>query len=110
MAQVFERMKLYSYFKISRLQYPGRVVSSVSENSIPWEEEFWNTTAVVLEANEEAIGSRHIPAFLMAELAAIEQKMPQERSVDGFARPLAWGFGAGENGTTLAKKGFYDPD
>jgi hypothetical protein len=111
MAQVFERTNLYAYFKIYKLRYPGRVVSSVSENSIPWEEDFWNTTAVVLEANEEVIGwSRHIRAFLMAELAAIEQKMPQERSVDGFARPLAWGFGAGENGTTLAKKGFGDPE
>jgi alginate O-acetyltransferase complex protein AlgJ len=110
-AQVFERMNHYAYFKNYRLRYPGGGLSFVSENSIPWEEDFWNTTAVVLEANEEVVGwSRHIRAFLVAELAAIEQKMPQERSVEGFSRPLAWGFGAGENGTALAKKGFYDPE
>ena len=111
MARVFERMNHYSYFRVSRLRFPGRSPSPVNENAIPWEEDFWNTTAVLLEANEEVIGwSRHIRAFLMAELAAIQQKMPQERSVDGFARPLAWGFGAGENGTILAKKGFDDPE
>jgi hypothetical protein len=110
MAQVFERMNFYSYFKLLRLQYPGHVASPVSENSVPWEEEFWNTTAVVLEANEGAIWSGHIPAFLMAELAAIDQRKPEKRSANGFARPLSWGFGVGQNGTTLTKKGFSHPE
>ena len=42
--------------------------SPVDENAIPWKEDFWNTTAVVLEANEEAMDGRHLPAFLMADI------------------------------------------
>jgi hypothetical protein len=110
MAQVFERMNFYSYFKLFRLQYPGRVRSSVSENSVPWEEEFLNTTAVVLEANEGAIWSGHIPAFLMAGLAALDQRKLKEPSTDSLARPFCWGFGVGQNGTSLKKKGFCDPE
>jgi hypothetical protein len=109
-AQVFERMNQYNYFNISRVRYPGQTVSSVDENAIPWEEDFWNTRAVVLEANEESLGGRHIPAFLMAELAALQRNMPQERGVDDPPRPLAWGFGAGENGSALSKKGFSNPE
>ena len=109
-AQVFERMNQYNYFNISRVQYPGQTVSAVNENAIPWEEDFWKTRAVVLEANEESLGGRHIPAFLMAELAELQQKGPRERWADGPPRPLSWGFGTGENGNTLAKKGFALPE
>jgi hypothetical protein len=109
-AQVFERINYYYYFKMSRRQFPGEIVSSVDENAIPWKEDFWNTRAVVLEENETAINTRHVHAFLMAELAVLQQKAPQEQSVADSPRPLCWGFGAGENGTALLKKGFSIPE
>jgi hypothetical protein len=109
-AQVFERINYYYYFKMSRRRFPGEIVSSVDENAIPWKEDFWNTRAVVLEANEFAIDGRHIRAFLMAELAALQQKVLPEPSVNEPPRPLCWEFGAGENGTALLKKGFSNPE
>ena len=105
-AQVFDRINYYFYFIMSRQRFPGDIFSSVDENAIPWQEDFWNTRAVVLEANEYAIDGRHIRSFLMAALAALQQNRPQERGVDDPPRPLSWGFGAGENGNSLAKKGF----
>jgi alginate O-acetyltransferase complex protein AlgJ len=109
-AQVFERINYYYYFKLSRRRFPGEIVSSVDENAIPWEEDFWRTRAVVLEANETAINARHLPAFLLAELTALQQKAPQEYRVTDPPRPLSWGFGASENGTALIKKGFSKPE
>jgi alginate O-acetyltransferase complex protein AlgJ len=109
-AQVFQRMNQYNYFNISRVRFPGQMVSPVDENAIPWEEDFWQTRAVVLESIEESLGGRHIPAFLMAELAALQQRRPQEQGVDDPPRPLSWGFGAGENGGALTKKGFAVPE
>jgi hypothetical protein len=108
-AQVFEGINYYFYFKVSKSRYPGRIVSSVDENAIPWREDFWNTTAVVLEANEQTIGGRHLRAFLTAELAALEQKLPEERTAEDPS-PLSWGFGATANGNALPKKGFGVPD
>ena len=109
-SKVFERINHYSYFRDSRERFPPYTVDPVDENAIPWREDFWNTTAVVLEANEEAMARRHLPAFLMATLAALQQNGPPEQSADDPPRPLAWGFGAGENGTALAKKGFNSPN
>jgi hypothetical protein len=109
-AQVFERINYYYYFKMSRRRFPGEIVSSVDENAIPWEEDFWNTRAVVLETNEFAIDGRHIRAFLLAGLVALQQKAPREQSVTDPPRPLCWGFGTGENGTALLKKGFSTPE
>ena len=109
-AKVFERMNHYSYFRDSRHRFPDQVLDPVDENAIPWEEDFWNTTAVVLEANEEAMARRHLPAFLMAALAALQQNRSPERGVDDAPRPLSWGFGAGENGGALTKKGFSPPE
>ena len=109
-ANVFERINHYSYFKDSRHRFPENTEDPVDENAIPWQEDFWNTTAVVLEANEEAMARRHLPAFLMATLAALQQSRPQERDVEDPPRPLSFGFGAGENGSALAKKGFNSPD
>jgi hypothetical protein len=109
-AKVFERMNHYSYFRDSRHRFPDNVLDPVDENAIPWKEDFWNTTAVVLEANEEAMARRHLPAFLMATLAALQQHEPQQRAADDPPRPLSWGFGAGENGSALAKKGFNAPE
>jgi hypothetical protein len=107
-ANVFERINHYSYFRDSRHRLPDNILDPVDENAIPWEEDFWNTRAVVLEANEEAMARRHLPAFLMATLAALHQNTPQEP--DDPPRPLSWGFGAGENGSALAKKGFNSPE
>jgi alginate O-acetyltransferase complex protein AlgJ len=109
-AQVFEQINYYYYFKISRMRYPGDIVTSVDENAIPWKEDFWDTRAVVLEANEYAIDGRHLRAFLLAALAALQQQMPRERGGADPPRPLSWGFGAGENGTALMKKGFSSPE
>jgi alginate O-acetyltransferase complex protein AlgJ len=109
-ANVFERINHYSYFRDSRHRLPDNILDPVDENAIPWEEDFWNTTAVVLEANEEAMARRHLPAFLMATLAALQQNGPPERAADDPTRPLSWGFGAGENGSALVKKGFDAPD
>jgi hypothetical protein len=109
-AQVFERINDYFYFKMSRKRFPGEIVSAVDENAIPWEEDFWNTRAVVLEENETAINARHVHLFLMAALAALQQKVPLEPSLDSPPRPLSWGFGAGENGAALVKKGFSTPE
>jgi hypothetical protein len=109
-AHVFERINHYSYFRDNRYRLPDNTLDPVDENAIPWEEDFWNTTAVVLEANEEAMARRHLPAFLMATLAALQQKRPQEPGVNDPPRPLSWGFGAGENGGALAKKGFNSPE
>ncbi len=112
-AQVFEHMNHYSYFRVYKLRYPGRSVSPVDEHAIPWEQDFWNTTAVVLEANEEAIAgvpSHSIDGFLMAALAELEQKTPRDRSVDDPPRPVVWGFGVHENGIALPKKGFDFPE
>jgi hypothetical protein len=109
-AQVFERINYYYYFKMSRRRFPGEIVSSVDENAIPWEEDFWNTRAVVLEANEYAFDGRHIRAFLLAALAALQQKAPQEQTATDPPRPLSWGFGAGENGSALLKNGFSAPE
>jgi hypothetical protein len=107
-ANVFERINHYSYFRDSRHRLPDNILDPVDENAIPWEEDFWNTRAVVLEANEEAMARRHLPAFLMATLAALQQNTPQEP--DDPPRPLSWGFGAGESGSALAKKGFNSPE
>jgi alginate O-acetyltransferase complex protein AlgJ len=109
-AQVFERINYYYYFKMSRRRFPGEIVSSVDENAVPWEEDYWNTRAVVLEENETAINARHVHAFLMAELAALQQKAPQEQVAADSPRPLCWGFGAGENGAALLRKGFGIPE
>jgi SGNH hydrolase-like domain, acetyltransferase AlgX len=109
-AQIFERMNQYNYFNISRVRYPGQIISPVDENAIPWEEDFWKTRAVVLDANEETLGGRHIAAFLMAALAELQKNSPPERGIDNPPRPLCWGFGAGENGNSLAKKGFAPPE
>jgi alginate O-acetyltransferase complex protein AlgJ len=109
-ANVFERINHYSYFRDSRHRLPDNILDPVDENAIPWKEDFWNTTAVVLEANEEAMARRHLPAFLMATLAALQQNGPPERAADDPTRPLSWGFGAGENGSALVKKGFNSPD
>jgi len=46
----------------------------------------------------------------MATLAALQQNGPPERGADDLPRPLSWGFGAGENGSALPKKGFNSPD
>jgi hypothetical protein len=108
-ANVFARINHYGYFRDSRHRLPDNTLEPVDENAIPWEEDFWNTRAVVLEANEEAMSRRHLPAFLMAALAVLQQNRPQERGVDDPPRPLSWGFGAGENGGALAKKGFSSP-
>ena len=108
--QIFERINYYYYFKISRYRFPGTIASPVDENAIPWEEDFWNTEAVVLEANEEAIAGRHLRAFLIAELAALQQRMPPVSRGTDLPRPVAWGFGAGENGGALRKKGFCIPE
>ena len=108
-AELFERINYYFYFKAYKTRYPGRVVSPVDENAIPWKEDFWNTAAVVLEANETAIESEHLRAFLIAALAALEQKLPQERRTDDHLRPFSWAFGAGGNGDSLPKKGFELP-
>jgi hypothetical protein len=109
-AQMFEQMNQYNYFNISRVRYPGQIVSPVDENAIPWEEDFWNTRAVVLDANEETLGGRHIAAFLMAALAELQKKSPPEPGIGGPPRPLCWGFGTGENGNALAKQGFAPPE
>jgi hypothetical protein len=109
-AQVFERINYYYYFKVCRYRFPGGIFSSVDENAIPWEEDFWNTEAVVLEVNEAVIAGRHLRAFLMAELAALQQKAQRERGIGYPTRPLAWGFGAGESGSALPKKGFCFPE
>jgi alginate O-acetyltransferase complex protein AlgJ len=108
-ADVFERINHYGYFRDSRHRLPDNTLDPVDENAIPWKEDFWNTRAVVLEANEEAMARRHLPAFLMATLAALQQNSPQEPGLDDPPRPLSWGFGAGENGSALAKKGFGSP-
>jgi alginate O-acetyltransferase complex protein AlgJ len=109
-AQVFERINYYNYFKVFRERFPEEVVSPVDENKIPWEEDFWKAAAVILEANETAINGRHVHAFLMAALEALQQQTPQERDVPESPRPLSWGFGAGENGAVPLKKGFGSPE
>jgi alginate O-acetyltransferase complex protein AlgJ len=109
-AQIFERMNQYNYFNIFRLRFPDLTVSKVDENAIPWAEDFWNTRAVVLESNEESLGGRHIPAFLMAALAELQKKRPPEQTPDSPPQPLSWGFGTGENGNSLAMKGFAPPE
>ena len=109
-ANVFARINHYGYFRDSRHRIPDNSLDPVDENTIPWEEDFWNTRGVVLEANEEAMARRHLPAFLMATLAALQQHKPQEPGVEHPPRPLSWGFGAGENGNALAKKGFNSPE
>jgi SGNH hydrolase-like domain, acetyltransferase AlgX len=109
-AQVFERINHYSYFRDNRYRLPDNTLDPVDEKAISWEEDFWSTTAVVLEANEEAMARRHLPAFLMATLAALQQHKPQEPGVEDPPPPLSWGFGAGENGNALAKKGFNAPE
>jgi alginate O-acetyltransferase complex protein AlgJ len=108
-AQVFERINYYYYFKLSRRRFPGEIVTPVDENAIPWEEDFWRTRAVVLEVNEAAISARHIPSFLLAALAALQQKEAPKPSTTNPFRPLCWGFGASENGGTLLKNGFSTP-
>jgi alginate O-acetyltransferase complex protein AlgJ len=109
-ADVFARINHYGYFRDSRHRLPDNTLDPVDENAIPWEEDFWNTRAVVLEANEESMARRHLPAFLMATLAALQEHMPQEPGVEDPPRPLSWGFGAGENGNALAKRGFNAPE
>ena len=103
-------MNQYNYFNISRVRYPGQIVSPVDENAIPWEEDFWNTRAVVLEANEESLGGRHIPAFLMAALAELQQKRPPETGYGRSSATAFLGIWRGENGGALAKKGFAIPE
>jgi alginate O-acetyltransferase complex protein AlgJ len=109
-AELFECINYYFYFKAYKKRYPDRIDSPVDENAIPWKEDFWNTAAVVLEANESAIESEHLRAFLTAALAALEQKFPQERRTDDYLRPFSWAFGAGGKGESLPKKGFELPE
>jgi alginate O-acetyltransferase complex protein AlgJ len=110
-AEVFQQINYYFYFNLYKRKSPGNIVSPVDENAIPWAEDFWNSQAVVLEANEQAIGGRHLRAFLMDALTALEQKLPQERETDDHPlRPFCWTFGAEGNGASLPKKGFEVPD
>ena len=109
-AEIFECINHYFYFKNVRYRYPGGVGSPVDENSIPWKEDFWNTAAVVLEANEAMMDSEHIPAFLMAALAELQQKVPESGTRADQPRPFSWTFGAGGNGESLPKKGFELPE
>jgi hypothetical protein len=109
-AEIFECINHYFYFKSIKWRYPGGVGRPIDENAIPWKEDFWNTAAVVLEANEAMMDSEHLPAFLMAALAELEQKMPQARTTGDQPRPFSWAFGAGGNGGSLPKKGFELPE
>jgi hypothetical protein len=108
-AELFESINYYFYFKAYKTRYPGRIVSAVDENAVPWKEDFWNSAAVVLEANEADMQSEHLREFLMTALAALEQKMPQEPWTGDHLRPVSWEFGAGGNGESLPKKGFELP-
>jgi SGNH hydrolase-like domain, acetyltransferase AlgX len=109
-AQVFAQINYYYYFKLSRRQFPGEIVTPVDENAIPWKEDFWHTKGIVLEENETAVNARHVHAFLMSALAALQQKDLPARKLTGPPRPLSWGFGESENGTALIKKGFGKPE
>ena len=105
-AEVFEQINYYFYFNLYKRKSPGNIVSSVDENAIPWEEDFWNSEAVVLEANEQAIGGRHLRAFLMDALTALEQKLPQERGTDDHPlRPFCWALAPRETAPRCRKKG-----
>jgi len=109
-AEIYECINHYFYFKNVRYRYPGGVGSPVDENAIPWKEDFWNAAAVVLEANEAMMDSEHIPAFLMAALAELQQKVPESGTRADQPRPFSWTFGAGGNGESLPKKGFELPE
>jgi alginate O-acetyltransferase complex protein AlgJ len=109
-AQIFAKINFYYYFKLSRRQFPGEIVTTVDENAIPWKEDFWHTKGVVLEENETAVNARHVHAFLMSALAALQQKDLPARKLTDPPRPLSWGFGASENGAALIKKGFSNPE
>jgi alginate O-acetyltransferase complex protein AlgJ len=109
-AQIFAKINFYYYFKLSRRQFPGEIVTTVDENAIPWKEDFWHTKAVVLEENETAVNARHVHAFLMSALAALQQKNLPARKLTDPPRPLSWEFGASENGTALIKNGFSNPE
>lgn len=109
-AGIFGCINHYFYFKNVRYRYPGGVGSPVDENAIPWKEDFWNTAAVVLEANEAMIDSEHLPAFLMAASAELEQQLPQAQTTGDHPRPFCWAFGAGGNGESLTKTGFEPPE
>ncbi len=109
-AGMFECINHYFYFKNIRYRYPGGVGSPVDENAIPWKEDFWNAAAVVLEANEAMIDSEHLPAFLMAASAELEQPLSQGQTKGDHPRPFCWAFGTGGNGESLTKKGFGLPE
>jgi hypothetical protein len=112
-AEVFERTNYYFYFDDYKAQYPGhpeRIISKVDENAIPWKEDFWNTQAVVVEANEEAIGyAPQLRAFLMAALMALDERLPRERGTGNDPRPLSWAFGGKGNPESPLKTGAESP-
>jgi len=109
-AEIFESINHYFYFRDIKYLYPGGVGYPVDENAIPWKADFWNTVAVVLEANEAMIDSEHLPGFLMAALAELEQNMPTAHASRDQSYPFSWVFGAGKNGESLPKKGFELPE
>ncbi|MBV8101344.1 MAG: hypothetical protein JOZ31_19545 [Verrucomicrobia bacterium] len=109
-AEIFESINHYFYFRDIKYLYPGGVGYPVDENAIPWKADFWDTVAVVLEANEAMMDSEHLPGFLMAALAELEQKMPTADTPGDQPYPLTWAFGAGKNGESLPKKGFELPE
>ena len=109
-AKIFESINHYFYFRDIKYLYPGGVGYPVDENGIPWKADFWNAVAVVLEANEAMMDSEHLPAFLMAALAELEEKMPTTHTSADQAYPFSWAFGAGKNGESLPKKGFEVPE
>jgi acetyltransferase AlgX (SGNH hydrolase-like protein) len=108
-AEVFERTNYYFYFNLSKTCLPGGITTPVDQSAIPWKEDFWNTAAVVLEANEQAIDSQHLRTFLMAALSAIEQKSAPPKRTDDHPKSFSWAFGTGENGEFLPKNGFALP-
>jgi hypothetical protein len=73
-AAVFRRIAYFRYFKTERIEYPGFHTSLVDPNTIAWDGDFFQARAVVLEANEEAMNSPHLPEFLDAALSALDRK------------------------------------
>jgi alginate O-acetyltransferase complex protein AlgJ len=109
-AEVFERTNHYFYFSDYKEQYPGRILSRVDTNAMPWKEDFWSSDAVVVEANEQAIGwAPQLRSFLMVALMALE-RLPQERGIVDDPRPLSWAFGGNENVESSSKNAVQPPD